>query len=255
MQIKVNCTTCGKDIFIDKWWYNYRLKRNNNRGIFCSPKCGRTGQPLSEETKDKLTVALRKSYDEGRRNLSPIVTIECLRCKKPLTMKRWEYNHRMNRNQRDGLFCSLECSSLDHKTSEETRRKLSQSQKGISVLTRGRPGHTVSEETKEKIRLKKLGNVNGQKHHIIIDKELSFRKTDKYAITKGLVPDAIFIDEDGKLVALEVEQKKWETDIRQKMKMYENRNDYDKVIIVWYSPEGERLKEWQKDNGEWKLVI
>ena len=255
MQINVNCTTCGKEIFIDKWWYNYRLKRNNNRGIFCSTKCGRTGQLLSEETKEKVKLSLTKAFVEGRRKgLSPTINVECAHCKKPISMKRYTYNNKMKRNKRDGLFCSILCSSIGRIPSEETKQKLSQSQKGISVLSRGRPGTKVSEETKEKIRKSKLGKINGeQKHHIIIDKELSFRKTDKYAITKGLVPDAIFI-EDGKLVALEVEQKAHETNIREKMRMYENRNDYDKVIIVWYSRDGKRLKEWQKDNGEWKLI-
>ena len=31
------------------------------------------------------------------------------------------------------------------------------------------------------------------------------------------------------------------------MQGYNNRSDYDKVILVWYSPEGKRLKEWHKD--------
>lgn len=185
----------------------------------------------------------------------PKIIANCAYCKKEIEMELWQYNDRVKNNKGRGIFCSPEHALYGRSVSEETRNKISIAQKGISVPTRGRPGHKVSDETKEKIRLKKLGNMNGgQKHHIIIHKELSFRKTSKYAITKGLVPDAIFI-EDGKLVALEIEHKKWETDIREKMKMYEDRNDYDKVIIVWYSPEGKRLKEWVKTNGEWTLTL
>jgi hypothetical protein len=184
----------------------------------------------------------------------PKIIGNCAYCKQEIEMELWEYNARIKNNKGRGIFCSPEHALNGRSVSEETKRKISLAQKGISVLSRGRKGHPVSEETKEKLRLRKLGNTNGQNHHLIIDKELSFRKTSKYAITKGLVPDAVFI-EDGKLVALEVEHKKWETEIRKKMKMYENRNDYDKVIIVWYSPKGERLKEWIKTNGEWTLTL
>lgn len=193
---------------------------------------------------------------KGATNTNHYIFLECDVCHKTFSKPQWVYKQSLKKypNQQR-WFCSLECnykSRFGHKTPQEVKDKISQSQKGISVLSRGRLGHKISEEVKEKIRLKKLGKPSKQDHDIII-KELSFRKTEKYAITKGLVPDAIFI-QDGKLVALELEKKKWETDIREKMKMYENRNDYDKVIIVWYSPQGERLKEWQKDNGEWKLI-
>jgi len=99
----------------------------------------------------------------------------------------------------------------------------------------------------------KLGKPASPVDYAIVLKELAFRKKTKYAVTQGLIPDAIFI-EDGKLVALEIEKEKWEAAIRLKMQAYNNRNDYDKVILVWYSRRGERLKEWQKENGEWKLV-
>ena len=200
----------------------------------------------------------RWNSTRGSINQDHYIELECETCHKKFMKEQHKHNLTMKRypNQKR-FFCSLECnykSRFGHVSSEETKKKISLAQKGISVLARGRPGHLVSDETKQKIRLKKLGNNNGQKHHIIIDKELSLRKISKCALTKGLVPDAIFI-EDGKLVALEVEQKKWESDIRQTMQIYDNRNDYDKVILVWYSLDGERLKEWQKENGEWTLTL
>jgi hypothetical protein len=138
-----------------------------------------------------------------------------------------------------------------HPVSEETRQKIILKQKGISKPQCGRAGHIVSEETKAKIRQSKLGKSWKADHDIIL-RELAFTAREKFAITNGLIPDAIFI-EDGKLVALEVEKKRWETDIKRKMKNYDKRGDYDKVIIVWYSLEGERLKEWHKERGEWTL--
>jgi hypothetical protein len=38
------------------------------------------------------------------------------------------------------------------------------------------------------------------------------------------------------------------------MKTYDISHNYDKVILVWYLPTGERFKEWHFENGEWNLV-
>lgn len=255
MQIKISCTTCRKEFFIEQWAYNYRLKRNNNRGIFCSNRCGSLGKTPSQETRDKLTVALRKSYDEGRRNLSPMVTVECFKCKKPITMKRWEYNHKINRNKRDGLFCSIECGLLGRKLSETTKDKIRQSQIGISYPQRGRTGHLVTETTRLKISQSRIGK-HIQTDWDIVDRDLKERGIIKSAITKTVVPDSIFIDEDGLLVAYEVEKKTWENEAKRKMLKYKNMNGYDKVIIVWYS-RGIKRKEWSKTKNdlEWKEII
>lgn len=192
---------------------------------------------------------------KSAQNPEAYIELECGTCRKVFSKPMWVYNQSLKKypNQKR-WFCSLDCnykSRFGHVTPQEVRDKISRAQKGITFMSRARPGHEVTEETKEKIRLKKLGKPS-KKDYDIIMRELAFRAKGKYAITKGLVPDAIFI-EDGKLVALEVEKERWFTGIKTKMQQYENRNDYDKVIIVWYSPEGERLKEWQKDNGEWTL--
>lgn len=254
MQRKVNCTTCGKEFFLSEWSYNYRLKRNKGRGVFCSNRCGALGNTPSQETRDKLKVSQRKSYDEGRRNLSPMVTVECLRCKKPITMKRWAYNHKIKKSKRDGLFCSLECSLIGHVTPQETRNKISKSQIGISVLSRGRVGHLVSEATRKKLSQSRIGK-HIQTDWDIVDRDLKERGIIKSAITKTVVPDSIFIDKDGLLVAYEVEKKTWENEAKRKMLKYKDMNGYDKIIIVWYS-RGVKKKEWSKTKNdfEWKEI-
>ena len=192
----------------------------------------------------------------GSRSPEHNVELECAECGKLFLKSKSKYEDILAEypNQKR-WFCGLECntkSKRGHPVSPDTIEKIRAKQLGVSVLSRGRMGHPVSEETKEKIRQKKLG-VSVRSDHDIILKELVYRGTPKYAITKNIIPDAIFL-EDGKLVALEVEKKPWELSIRKKMKSYENSTDYDKVVIVWYSPSGERLKEWHKDNGEWTLV-
>jgi hypothetical protein len=182
------------------------------------------------------------------------ISVNCTHCGKLFHLLGRQYKKRM-RNNKSGLFCSVQCinTNLSNRNrSAEIIARNREVQLGVSVLSRGRPGHTVSQAVREKIRLAKTGVPTKSDHDIII-KELVYRGTPKYAITRNIIPDAIFI-EDGRLVALEVEKKKWETDIRKKMKRYENSTDYDKVVVVWYSPTGERLKEWNKDNGEWTLV-
>jgi len=182
--------------------------------------------------------------------------LRCFTCGKQFLKETGLYNQTLKRypNQ-ERWFCSLECNikkRYGHPVSPEAVEKIRAKQLGISVLSRGRKGHIISEETREKIRQSKLGIATKVDHDIILT-ELGYRKVKKYAVTHGLIPDAIFI-EDGKLVALEIEKERWESAITTKMQGYNNRNDYDKVILVWYSPEGKRLKEWQKDNGKWKLM-
>lgn len=198
----------------------------------------------------------RWNTSTGSINLDHYDKLKCATCgelflrQKGYIAKRLkEYPHQTK------WYCSFKCnvkSRVGHPVTPESVAKIRAKQLGVSVLSRGRMGHSVSEETKEKIRQKKLG-VSVRSDHDIILKELAYRGTPKYAITKNIIPDAIFL-EDGKLVALEVEKKPWELSIRKKMKSYENSTDYDKVVIVWYSPSGKRLKEWHKDNGEWKLI-
>jgi hypothetical protein len=90
----------------------------------------------------------------------------------------------------------------------------------------------------------------------IVIKEMQHRRTSRYAnLTQRPIPDTIYI-EDGKLVALELEKKPNLGNIRRKMKLYESQDyGYDKVIIVWYTPDGVRRKEWILENGNWSKAI
>ncbi len=181
-----------------------------------------------------------------------LITLKCTECHRTFYLERFVYNQRVKKTT-IGLFCSTKCATDNHNKSDEMRQRITATQTGVSVPARGRIGRRIPEAVREKIRLSKLGKPASPVDYAIVLKELSFRKKTKFAVTQGLIPDAIFI-EDGKLVALEIEKERWETAIRTKMHAYDNRKDYDKVILVWYSRRGERLKEWQKENGEWKLI-
>ncbi len=181
-------------------------------------------------------------------NTKAITTTHCTSCNVIITLDDWEYRRRL-KNER-GIFCSPKCALIGRRCDLETKTKISNSQKGISVLSRGRKGHIVTEETKEKIRQSRLGTSSIKDNNIIIEDIIS-RKVQKYALTEKLIPDAIYI-ENGKLVALEIEKKSCESDAKRKMQNYEKRNGYDKVIIAWYSKDKKKIKEWIKEKGKWK---
>lgn len=248
--IKINCTSCNKEFEITEWKYYHRLERNKNRGVFCSPRCGQIGKKLSEEHRKKITNGLIKAHEQDS-----YITINCVNCNKEFVIRRWEYNDRIKRNQR-GIFCSSKCSLIGKNPSNETREKISQSQKGKSVLTRGRPGHVLTEETKEKIRQSKLQlNKKIIPDWEIVHKAAEIQNLKKYVITRAPIPDILFVDENGKLVAVEVEKKKWENEVRKKMDMHTLNTGYDKVILMWFLPTGEFQKQWVFENGKWTSVL
>jgi hypothetical protein len=254
VNIKTECTNCKKEIILDKWWYNYRLKRNNNRGIFCSAKCGRIGQAIPPETKEKLSLAIKKACDEGRRNLSPFITVECAQCKKPLTMKRYTYNQKVKRNKRDQFFCSIQCSSTGVKFTEERIEKIRRAQIGIAKPQCGRKGRITSEETRKKISNSRRGIKSTCDWDIVISDAHELGLTN-YVVTRKPLPDIIYA-ENNKLVAIEVEKKTNESDAKRKMLEYENMNGYEKVIIIWHS-RGIKRKEWVKTklDPNWKETV
>ena len=184
------------------------------------------------------------------------IELQCFRCKKKFQRTNSQYRKALrDRPNQKTFFCSVQCINTNLSNRNRSAEVIARNravQLGVSVPSRGRIGHTVSVETREKIRLKKIGKPAPVDTQIIIN-ELKFRKAQKYFAMVGLIPDAIFF-EDGKPIALEVQKSRWETGVRRKMAAYNNRPEYEKVILVWYSPKGERLKEWRKENGEWKLV-
>lgn len=206
-----------------------------------------------------LSVMLKQEHDwiakKGIINKHKHLQLICARCGKEFERPKWYHELCMQNNKGRGPFCSHRCALIARNVSEEQRRRVSESQIGVSVPSRGKKGHMTTEETREKIRQSKLGVPCKNNHYDLVVKELALRQKTKYAITKGTVPDAIFI-EDGKLVALEVENKICESDTRRKMKSYDNNsNGYDKVILVWYNPrmDNNRVKEWILENGEWSV--
>ena len=105
--------------------------------------------------------------------------------------------------------------------SKETIKKISESQKWVSVLSRGRPGRVIPLEVRQKIRQTRLGQQATETDWGIVHREMALRGISKYAITSRPIPDAVFI-ENGKLVALELEKKPMESEIRRKMKAYKD---------------------------------
>ena len=190
--------------------------------------------------------------EKGFKNKEKYIQFVCPRCGKHFERIKWYYRLLMKDNKGRGPFCSRRCGLIARNVSDEQRRQVSESQKGISVMSRGRKGRIIPFEVREKIRKTKLGKPAPQDHAIVLS-ALELLGVKKAAVTKGLVPDAIFV-KDGLLTALEVEKKKYEFDIRCKMQQYDNRTDYDKIIIMWYDPKGKYLKQWVKQKGEWHLV-
>lgn len=182
------------------------------------------------------------------------VKTNCTKCGKELLLLNYDYQRRLK--NKNGIFCSFRCSMLSRpeelkKQDTERIRRVANAQKGTSRPECGKKGHIVTQETREKLRISHTGKKSPKDTDIII-RELENQYYQKAVTTINLVPDAIFF-RDGKLIAFELEKKKWETSIRRKMQKYDNDFRYDEVIIVWYSPQGERLKEYRKIDGEWTV--
>jgi hypothetical protein len=103
-----------------------------------------------------------------------------------------------------------------------------------------------------KIKLMKIGVPIKVDWDVVVS-ELAARGVTKYAIMREPIPDAVWIEGD-RLVALELEKKRWESDVRRKMRQYKEVDKFDKVILVWYSRDLRRLKEWVLENGTWTLI-
>jgi len=196
-------------------------------------------------------------YQKELQNAKTKIITNCFRCDTELILLKWDYESRIKKNN-GRVYCSSRCSTLSRPDEIKQRdtdriRKVALSQKGTSRPECGRKGHEVSQETRDKIRQSKLGKPSPKDTEIILS-ELKNQYYQKAVTTIKLVPDAILF-RDGKLIAFELEKKKWETDVRRKMKQYDNDTRYDEVIIVWYSPEGIRLKEYRKIAGEWSVSV
>ncbi|MDE1814297.1 MAG: hypothetical protein KGH87_08210 [Thaumarchaeota archaeon] len=182
------------------------------------------------------------------------VKFNCPKCNKETIIEKRKYDNRLKNSKRHLVFCSLECSNNIHIVTDDMRERISKKQRGISVMSRGRPGHITTEETRRKISLSKTGQSYPKDWNIILE-ELQNQKFDRSMPLIKPVPDAIMI-KDGKVIALEVEKETGEYGIRDKMKLYENVTYFDQVIIVWYRTDTrERVGEFHKVNGVWSDLI
>lgn len=189
----------------------------------------------------------------GSRSPEAYFGVTCAYCGKHFTRPRWYHKRLEAGNKGRGNFCSPQHALYGRHYSDETRRKISEKQKGIAKIHSGRLGHVVTEETRRKISQAKRGVSCKQDYNLIIQ-EMQRRGITKYVnTTRRPIPDAIYI-ENGKLVAVEVEKKPIESDVVRKMDRYSVARNYDKVILVWYLRSGERFKEWQYENGQWRIV-
>lgn len=180
--------------------------------------------------------------------------VKCKTCDKEFVIPDWDYNRRMIRGKRDNaIFCSKVCSLTGRVLSEKSRQKISSSQKYTSYQSRGRKGHPVSEETKHKIRMSKIG-VSSKTDWDIIAIDAKERGISRYAVMRAPIPDYVYAEQN-RLIAVEIEKEQWEVGIRSKMNEYLGYHDkWDKVILVWRLPTGRKMKEWVLENGCWRLI-
>lgn len=273
------CKYCNKDFTNDLHKYDYN-KRKKKDIVFCSEKCsvtfrnkseesrknnsekqlyvscpqrGRIGHEVSEETKEKLS----NIKTTGNSN---ILYLKCNRCSKEFQRQRWIHNMLMKKSSTGNIFCSNRCASTGREMSEETKEKIKTSQLGISKPQSGVIGHIVNEETRLKMSLNRTG-INSTADWNIVLQELKSRGITKYSLTKRPIPDAIWINENYELCALELEKKPWFASVKKKMDMYisldlQHHMAYDKVYLVWYTPNGKRQGEWifEKNKRRWSSL-
>lgn len=177
------------------------------------------------------------------------VCFRCATCSKILIVSASSYLRRLKNSDNKKLFCSLRCSP-------EVIKRISQSQLGVSVPSRGRIGHIVSDETREKIRNKKLGKKLGKYDLDLVKREVALEGAQRYLITSPIIPDAIIV-EGTRVIALEIQKTRWENDAKKKFANYDNNPDhgYDEVRVVWYDRTSVRMKVWmwKKETREWSL--
>jgi NUMOD3 motif len=125
----------------------------------------------------------------------PRVIANCANCGKEFEMEGWLYLQRSRQNKGRGFFCSRKCSLIGRKHSEKTKTKISKTQKGIKVPTRGkRKGHPIPDESKQKI---------GDSVHLTYMKKEWLSKRDlvkeymkKRGVTKYVMPKDFLLTEE-----------------------------------------------------------
>jgi hypothetical protein len=263
--IIVNCSICNKEIPLTEGEYNWKEKRNSSGRFYCSVECKNKGissadtrdiRLICENCKIDFTDKLNKyAYRKRVKFLHKTGKAYCsVKCRNAMMNPDPEHIKKVADKQRGISVPSRTKNRIGSHYSEETRHKISISKTGI--LT-GRKGYKMTQEVKLKIRLAKIGKPTTRQNWDTVHQELKRKGVSIYAITRAPIPDAIWV-EDGKPVALELENKRVFFEVKEKMKQYEEADltyhKFDKVYLVWYLPNGVRMNEWVYKNGVWKEV-
>lgn len=68
---------------------------------------------------------------KNQRDPTNIYKVVCSYCKEEFYIRRWYHNYLLKRNKGRGIFCSHECSATGRSISEETKEKIRLAQVGI----------------------------------------------------------------------------------------------------------------------------
>lgn len=86
------------------------------------------------------------------------LVLVCSTCKQSFLRPKWVQRDIDKKNpDRRGDFCSRRCGAVGRLHSDETKEKISKTQRGVKVPSRGRKGHTVSDEARKKMSLAASG--------------------------------------------------------------------------------------------------
>lgn len=185
-------------------------------------------------------------------NNKTFVKVNCSKCGKEIIRLKCYYNHQIKRSKSGKPYCSASCAKDNRYLSPESIQKIKYKQKGISVMSRGRKGHIITQETKDKIRLSKLG-VPAPKDFQVIINEIKLEESTKTIPLVKRIPDGIII-RNNKVIAFEVEKEPAMWGIRNKMNLYDDDTIYDEVIIIWYR-DNIKIGKFHKVNGVWSGLI
>lgn len=244
------CPTCSKIFELPLYEYNLRMKGSKRKQVFCSMICSKPEWKCKELKSNPKIEQLKHILKRRAPRKGVIAICTCANCGKESELPMSKYNDQIKSRRGKGVCCTKVCSN------ELYLKRLSASQYGISVLSRGRPGKTMSEKFKDH-----LSKVRTGKHYPIdlniIEKEVASLDFSQVATTVGIIPDLIGIVDD-KLIAVEVERELYESGIRNKMLNYttkKSNHGYNEVRLVWYSAQdGSRKKEWILKDKAWTQV-
>jgi hypothetical protein len=283
MNITVKCNECNKEFQINQYRYNRRIKVNSGRKIYCSVKCSKAEKSRLSNIEVQCAICNKTFYRKKSRvyfnslrgsvnicsnkcqleNARRVNTkydekskkVNCEYCGKNKIISIYNYNR--NLKQHGGKFyCSSFCIGKQS-PSEEVIQKIRSSQLNVPVKSRGRKGHIVTEETKEKLRESYHKYERNPPNLKLVHDCMRYLGVEKYHTTIGIIPDA-FYSENGKWVAIESQRGMWPSCVGRKIKAYDNlEHNFDEIHIFWLdSKNNDKIAgHWYKSNGSWQTLI